>query len=96
MTVLLQKYLKMAAEEVDVSLKSILKSKSLKSEPLAPSTIEIFIAYQLYKPYKGVTTIQLKPKRKKKWRGKRAGQKWQFIMQLDYVTTGPHTQFNSM
>ena len=54
-------------------LKSILKSKRLKSRPLAPSIIEILTAYQLYKPYEDFPTIQLKPKKKKKWRGKRAG-----------------------
>ncbi|KAK2718023.1 hypothetical protein QYM36_006717, partial [Artemia franciscana] len=62
----------MEVEEADVSLKSILKSKRLKSGPLALSIIEILITYQLYKPYEDVTTIQLKPKKKKKWRGKRA------------------------
>ena len=55
----------MEAEEADVSLKSILKSKRLKSGPLALSIIEILITYQLYKPYEDVTTIQLKPKKKR-------------------------------
>jgi len=55
----------MAAEEADVSLKSILKSRHLESGPLTPSFIEILIAYQLYKPYKDVTTVLLKSKRKK-------------------------------
>ena len=56
----------MEAEEADVSLKSILKTKHLKSGPLASSIIEILITYQLYKPYEDVTTIQLKLKKKKK------------------------------
>ena len=73
--VLLQIYRKMAAKEADISLKSILKSKRLKSGQLAPYIIKILIVYQLYKPYGDVTTVRLKPKRKKIWHGKCAGRR---------------------
>ena len=68
-------YRKMAAKEADISLKSILKSKRLKSGQLAPYIIKILIVYQLYKPYEDVTTVWLKPKRKKIWHGNCAGRR---------------------
>ena len=91
MIVLLQIFLKMEAEKADVSLKSILKSKRLKSGPLAPSSIGILTAYQLYKPSEDVTTIQLKPKKKKKWRGKRAGRRVRERRERRVLYNGDHS-----